>query len=320
MKNNLAGNQFRLDRFQQTGAVLVMSLIFLIILTFVGVSALDATKLQTRLAANAQTVNCAFQVANMGLDYAFEGYQNNLQGITGRVVATESLNDIKEDEWNPPSLNPSPNYRGDSGEAQLRIKQVITSTGTGGRSLYFIVESKGSCQNAEKHYVTLLEGWTLDKTQNNEFNSTDDNPYIDLPSACYRGLEGSDLPPPPCPEQCLENMTDPACQVDSCFAETASEGESNNEPKNCKEAINDLCQNGLTTNFLANKECTDMVSCSVTQAEETLLDEKIEGCKTQVQGEASKCDDNPEICKPSEEETSTDPSNEDESEDPNPTV
>lgn len=52
---------------RQRGAVLVISLMLLIILTMLGISALDSTKLETKMAANVAEMNRALQAAEIGL-------------------------------------------------------------------------------------------------------------------------------------------------------------------------------------------------------------------------------------------------------------
>ncbi|MCK5877587.1 MAG: hypothetical protein KAG43_08125, partial [Candidatus Marithrix sp.] len=64
---------------RQQGAVLLMSLVLLIVLTLLGVSALDSTKLETRMAANVKEDHTAFQAANAGIDQAYHHYV--LKGI-----------------------------------------------------------------------------------------------------------------------------------------------------------------------------------------------------------------------------------------------
>jgi len=52
---------------RQQGAVLIISLMLLIILTMLGISALDSTKLETKMAANTAERNRALQTAEIGL-------------------------------------------------------------------------------------------------------------------------------------------------------------------------------------------------------------------------------------------------------------
>lgn len=52
---------------RQQGAVLIISLMLLIVLTMLGISALDSTKLETKMAANTAERNRALQTAEIGL-------------------------------------------------------------------------------------------------------------------------------------------------------------------------------------------------------------------------------------------------------------
>ncbi|OQW94232.1 MAG: hypothetical protein BWK79_06915, partial [Beggiatoa sp. IS2] len=55
---------------QQDGAVLFVALMLLIVLTMVGISAIESTKLETRMAANLREYNHALQAAEIGLSTA----------------------------------------------------------------------------------------------------------------------------------------------------------------------------------------------------------------------------------------------------------
>jgi len=59
---NFASGQAR-----QQGAVLLVSLIFLVVLTLLGVSSMDGTILETKMALNSQEKNWSFQVAESAL-------------------------------------------------------------------------------------------------------------------------------------------------------------------------------------------------------------------------------------------------------------
>jgi len=52
---------------QQTGAALVVSLMLLVILTMLGISAMESTKLETKMATNTAEVNRALQMAEYGV-------------------------------------------------------------------------------------------------------------------------------------------------------------------------------------------------------------------------------------------------------------
>jgi len=54
-------------RQRQQGAVLIVSLILLVILTMLGISAMESTKLETKMAVNTAEVNHALQIAEVGL-------------------------------------------------------------------------------------------------------------------------------------------------------------------------------------------------------------------------------------------------------------
>jgi type IV pilus assembly protein PilX len=54
--------------FQQRGAVLIVSLMLLVILTMLGIATMESTKLQTRMAANMVEYNYAFQVGEVGIE------------------------------------------------------------------------------------------------------------------------------------------------------------------------------------------------------------------------------------------------------------
>ena len=55
----------------QSGAVLVVALVLLTVLTFIAITALNTSSLEEKMAANTQEINQAFQVADSGLAKAF---------------------------------------------------------------------------------------------------------------------------------------------------------------------------------------------------------------------------------------------------------
>ncbi len=59
---------------RQRGAVLIVSLVLLVILTLLGVSMMNTTKLEERMASNTQEASQAFQGAETGLS---QGYNND---------------------------------------------------------------------------------------------------------------------------------------------------------------------------------------------------------------------------------------------------
>jgi len=59
------------NRNHQSGAVLIVAMIILVILTLLGVTAMNTTSLQERIASNTQEQVHAFQAAETGLNQAF---------------------------------------------------------------------------------------------------------------------------------------------------------------------------------------------------------------------------------------------------------
>ena len=59
------------SRASQSGAVLIVAMIILVILTLLGVTAMNTTSLQERIASNTQEQVHAFQAAETGLNQAF---------------------------------------------------------------------------------------------------------------------------------------------------------------------------------------------------------------------------------------------------------
>lgn len=57
---------------RQRGTTLIVAMIILMVLTMLGVTALNTTTLEERMAANSQEVNRAFQAAEAGIDVAFD--------------------------------------------------------------------------------------------------------------------------------------------------------------------------------------------------------------------------------------------------------
>lgn len=59
------------ERARQSGAVLIVAMILLVVLTLLGVTAMNTTSLQERIASNTQEHVHAFQAAETGLNQAF---------------------------------------------------------------------------------------------------------------------------------------------------------------------------------------------------------------------------------------------------------
>lgn len=149
---------------KQQGAVLLMSLVLLIVLTLLGISALDSTKLETRMAANTKEDHTAFQAANAGLDQAFHHYV--FQGAADNYA---DLTDFPEEGgWSEEEIvvleeSNTPGLKFDNhAAASLRIKKVVIPQTS---QYFYIIESTGStgCSGGtcDGHDVTLVEGWSF---------------------------------------------------------------------------------------------------------------------------------------------------------------
>lgn len=70
----------------QRGAVLLVALIFLLVLTLLGVSSMDGTILETKMSMNTQEKNWSFQVAEAALRQATELLSNEDQVLLNNAV------------------------------------------------------------------------------------------------------------------------------------------------------------------------------------------------------------------------------------------
>lgn len=75
---------------QQGGAVLIVSMILLVVLTLLGVSVMNTTQLEERMASNAQETSQAFQGAETGLSQAYD----NATVWNPTVVTTVAMTSI----------------------------------------------------------------------------------------------------------------------------------------------------------------------------------------------------------------------------------
>ena len=77
------------SRTRQSGAVLIVAMIILVILTLLGVTAMNTTLLQERIASNTQEQVHAFQAAETGLNLALA--DNLAYDITGTYTGGATL-------------------------------------------------------------------------------------------------------------------------------------------------------------------------------------------------------------------------------------
>ena len=140
---------------QQQGAVLLMSLILLIILTLLGISAMESTKMETRMAANTAEYNRALQIAEVGVFEPLNFYLDKNMA---------QLADIPEQGSTAPKT-----VTVGEGKVSYTVRKSSTSKPLGSlKRSYFIIESTGY-SNTDEHQslqVQLSAGMVLDVGQN----------------------------------------------------------------------------------------------------------------------------------------------------------
>ena len=92
----------RLSRARQSGMSLFPALMFLLVLSVIGISALNSTLMQEKMVANAKDLNIAFQAAEAGLRDAEADVSKNIDA--GSVFSSSCVNGL----CTPPSTWPSP--------------------------------------------------------------------------------------------------------------------------------------------------------------------------------------------------------------------
>lgn len=96
---------------KQSGSALIVSLIFLVILTLVGISAIQTSTLQERMSGNSKDVNLAFQSTEAAVRSAEQFLQSAtlpaFDGNNGRYQlcedATSTETECNPPEWDDPS-------------------------------------------------------------------------------------------------------------------------------------------------------------------------------------------------------------------------
>lgn len=136
---------FRCDGCQ-TGAALVVSLVILLLLSVIGISALTGTALESKMAGNVQEMNRAFQAAETGLDVAVG--QGNAQESSTVTASVSNIGDYKASASYATSFN---------GFTKPPREAVKIFGNNSGRSAHFGTSSDGTAGIGAK--VTLNQGW-----------------------------------------------------------------------------------------------------------------------------------------------------------------
>jgi Tfp pilus assembly protein PilX len=125
----------------QEGAVLIVSLMLLVVLTMLGISAIESTKLETRMAANTIEYNRAFQTAEGGAAKAIDNYMKN----------SELINNITNESSYQPIPESKTTLKGEKGISvaipEVRRSATVTQAppgyGSDVQQNYYIVRSTG---------------------------------------------------------------------------------------------------------------------------------------------------------------------------------
>ncbi|MEK8016827.1 MAG: pilus assembly PilX N-terminal domain-containing protein [Candidatus Parabeggiatoa sp.] len=165
----------------QEGAVLITSLILLVIITMLGVSAIEATKLETRMAANTREYNLAFQIAQSGIDHTFRTYEEQPEMLSG----------MPDDKWlsKPPEAKTKEfeSINIGSGTARFRVMKSSKQVDYGSKvSRYFIIESTGctkkNCNNGVK--AVIVGGMETEQAKDPEVLQKRGEDESQLPIEC----------------------------------------------------------------------------------------------------------------------------------------
>lgn len=112
------------DIGRQSGAVLVISLVILLVITLIGVAGMNTSVMQERMAANAQNANRAFQAAESSVGALLEQlYDSDLSMLRDAMQDVDGLSD--EENF---SVDPD---EGVNGTYQARyLGEIIITSGS----------------------------------------------------------------------------------------------------------------------------------------------------------------------------------------------
>ncbi|SEH07149.1 pilus assembly PilX family protein [Candidatus Venteria ishoeyi] len=146
---------------QQTGAALIVALVFLVVLTLMGVSSMEGTVIETRLAANDREQHWALQTAEIGLMAAIP----IIADTTGSADVMDTYEELlttgefgleKSDKYIPRDNYDSVSAKSKSTELRYKGDFLVPegSSMTGLTGAYFEVYSVG-CGNRTADDVCL---------------------------------------------------------------------------------------------------------------------------------------------------------------------
>ncbi|MCK5718841.1 MAG: hypothetical protein KAH84_02700 [Thiomargarita sp.] len=151
----------------QNGAVLFTSLILLVVLTILGISTIEVTKLETKMASNNIELNKSFQIAEAGLTRV------------GQNIG-DFYNSIGSDDfvYNPSGIaaieikDATVKYRTDVGIKKVGKYEVISSGDTGDYYYFYHVKS-----------INYFIDYQAKQVKENKIHQIDSTIRIELPSS-----------------------------------------------------------------------------------------------------------------------------------------
>ena len=148
MNENYLNSPINLPR--QEGAVLIVALILLVVMTMLGISGMEATKLETKMAANVQDYNSAFQNAEGGLAWASESCKQ--AGVGALSPLDENFVSVPCVSGSDPEIKASTRIRGGiegrRNGSMNEIPYIVSSVG----------RSSNDSSDPETIKVTLVGG------------------------------------------------------------------------------------------------------------------------------------------------------------------
>ena len=86
------------SEIKQQGSALVISLLILLVLTIIGVTALNSTVMEEKMASNFQTGNTAYQAAESAVNQTFANIANSFNLVQAAITA----NNLAQTSGSPP--------------------------------------------------------------------------------------------------------------------------------------------------------------------------------------------------------------------------
>ncbi|MCV6637848.1 pilus assembly PilX N-terminal domain-containing protein [Candidatus Albibeggiatoa sp. nov. NOAA] len=149
--------------FHQQGAVLIVSLMLLVILTMLGISTMESTKLQTRMAANMVEYNYAFQVGEVGIEiprnYNDADVQNMIDSKNNVPVALVSGVNIDRETIGGKKVKSRVDHVTTTAELPSALQDISGSGDCGSNSgckiMFFITKSVGTSDSERQNAPTV---------------------------------------------------------------------------------------------------------------------------------------------------------------------